>query len=164
MGEPKKKRFKLLTDAELTDKQKQLQNKNSLKNEKKAEKAFKLYLEEVGEEDNNFYTYTEAHFDYHLAKFWFAARTEKGDFYRVNSLENLRHSLNRALKRFGHAYDITKPECISFTKSIKAFKDAISEFKKSGKGYVENTKEITPQGNQPLINKFTLKLALFNQN
>ena len=98
MSQPNKKRFKLHTDDELKQKQLDLQNKNSLKNEKKAERAFMEYLHEVGETDNNFYCFTEEQLDYHLSKFWFAARTEKGDYYRVSSLENMRHSLNRALK------------------------------------------------------------------
>ena len=130
----------------MLEKQKDLQNKNSLKNEKKAERAFKLYLSEAGEEDTDFHSYSEEKLDYHLSKFWFAAHTQNGDYYHVSSLDNLRHSLNRSLKRFGHNYDITKSECISFTKSIKAFKDATAELKKQGKSYVENTKGIPPQG------------------
>ena len=146
MDEPANKRFKLISDAELHQKQYDLQNKNSLRNEKKAEKAFKEYLAAVGEADTNFYAYTEEELDTHFAKFWFAARTQKGDFYRVSSLENMQHSLNRAMKRFGHSIDVTRPECISFTKSIKAFKDACTELKRMGKGYVENYQAITQPG------------------
>ena len=56
----------------------------------------------------------------------------------------MHHSLNRALKRYGHEFDITKKIFFtSFTISIKAFDDAVVELKKLGKGYVINTPEIT---------------------
>ena len=156
MSEPNKKRFKLHTDTELEDKQQSLQNKNTLKNEKKAEKAFKLFLTESGA-DPNFYVFTEKELDSHLCKFWFAARTEKGNLYRVSSLENMRHSLNRALKRYGHEFDITKPQCTSFTKSIKAFRDACAELKQQGQGYMENMPEITTRG---IKNNFSIKVKM----
>ena len=107
MSEPSRKRFKILTDEEMKEKQLSVQNINSIKNEKKAEKAFKEYLQQAGEVDINFYCYAEEKLDYHLSKFWFAARKKNEELYRVSSLENMRHSLNRALKRFGHNFDIT---------------------------------------------------------
>ena len=146
MDTPPAKRFKILTDKELQEQQLSAQNLNTLKNEKKAERIFKEYLQEAGETDLNFYLYTEEQLDSHLAKFWFAARKKNHELYRVSSLENIRHSLNRALKRSGHGFDITKKECTSFTKSIKAFEDVITLLKKQGKGYVENTPDVIPSG------------------
>ena len=99
MTEPQEKQFKLISYEEMLAKQHELQNKNSIKNEKKAEKACKEYLHAADEDNVDLFTYTEAELDRHLAKFWFAASTQKGEHYRVSSLDNIRHSINRALKR-----------------------------------------------------------------
>ena len=58
----------------------------------------------------------------------------------------MRYGLNRALKRFGHNYDITKKASISFTKSIDAYEDAQREQKAQGYGYVSSYKEIPLEG------------------
>ena len=151
MDAPAPKRFAHFSDEELKNKAEAVQKKNTLRNEDKAVRALKAYLNEIGAESDDFFTFTESELDSHLTKFWFSLRKQKkanGDtFYRVSSIYTLRHSLNRALKRYGHNYDITRKECISFTKSIKSFEDAIAELKKNGLGYVSNTKEITQKGN-----------------
>ena len=166
MEGPPRKRFAHYSEEELKEKSESVQKKNTLKNEEKAERAFKSYLTEIGVKNTDFYTYTEAELDGHLAKFWFGPRKvpkrgNKSTFmsdindveavednkYKVGSLYTMRHSLNRALKRYGHNFDITKKASISFTKSIKAFEDAIAELKKEGKGFVRNTPEITQAGN-----------------
>ena len=112
--------------------------KNTIRNEEKAVRAFKAYLSEISSKSDNFFTFTESELDQHLAKFWFSLQKQKKDtdsdeetFYRVSSMYTMWHSLNRALKRYGHNFDITRKECISFTKSIKAFKDVIAELKKN---------------------------------
>lgn len=145
MVEPakKKQRFIHHSDEEMQEKQEKLQNSNTIANEKKAVRAFKAYLEEIGEENTDFFTYTEEELDRHLSKFYFSARKENdGDMYKISSLESLRYGLNRALKKYGHKFDITKRECSAFTKSIKAFEDAKLELKQCGKGVTKNTKYI----------------------
>ena len=164
MDGPPTKRFAIYSNDELKQKAEAVQKKNTLKNEEKAERAFKAFLTESGVENNDFYTYTKSELDSHLAKFWFGARkapkkTKKTSFmskdteadiddnkYKVGSLYTMRHSLNRALKRYGHNFDITKKSSISFTKSIKAFEGAIAELKKEGKVFVENTPEVAQTG------------------
>ena len=147
------KHFTAFSDQEISEKQHKLENKNTLKNEEKATRAFRHYLSEIGQDNTDSFNYTKDELDYHLSKFWFSARTQqKGDYYSASSLETIQYGLNRALKRFGHQYDITKCECTSFTRSIEAFEDARKELKQLGKGRVKNHKEIQPQC------KFCLKL------
>ena len=65
---------------------------------------------------------------------------------KASSLDTIRQGLNRALKRYGHEFDMSKPACTSFTKSIKAFNDTTAELKQKGYGFVQNTKEIPYSG------------------
>ena len=138
------KRFGSLTLEEREAKQLKLKNKNTLKNEQKVAKAFKNYLEEQGCENTDFCTFTEAELNCHLNTFWLNAKTVKNEPYSASSLEMICYGLNRSLKRYGHNFDITKKECTSFTKSIKAFEDAQKELLGIGKGCVKNYKEIEP--------------------
>ena len=62
--------------------------------------------------------------------------------YKASSLDTIRHGLNRALKHYGHEFDITKPTLSSFIKSIKAFNDTVAELKQHGEGFMQNTKLI----------------------
>ena len=149
---PPAKRFAHFSEKELEEKALSVQKKNTLRNEEKAVRAFKEYLSEV-EAPTDFFVFNEPELDSYLSKFWFCLRKKKktnhdnSDHYRVSSMYTMRHSLNRALKRYGHEFDITKKSCTSFTKSIKAFEDAIAELKKMGKGYVINYPEIPDSGN-----------------
>ena len=127
-------RFQRISDEDLKIKQESLKNNNTTKNEKKAEGIFKEYFIQIGEEDN-FYEFSEEKLDKHLAKFWFAERTKDGLKYKVGSLQTIRYSLNRALKSFGHKFDITTRECTAFTSSIKAYEDATKELKQEGKSF-----------------------------
>ena len=129
---------------EVHEEQLKLENINTVKNENKAVNAFKNYLAEIGLEDMNFFTFTEAKLDRHLTTFWFNARTKNGENYSASSLDTIRYGLNRALKKYGHSYDITKKECSSFTESIGSFESAQRKLTKFGKGHVKNYKEIKP--------------------
>lgn len=139
------KRFEEISEDDLKIRQESLKNNNTTKNEKKAEAVFKEYLIQVGEEDN-FYQFSEEKLDKHLAKFWFAARTKHGQKYKVGSLQTIRYGLNRALKRFGHKFDITKRQCTAFTSSINAYEDATKMLKQEGKGFTKNHKAIETAG------------------
>ena len=61
-------------------------------------------------------------------------------------LKLFRHGIKRALKNYGHLYDITDKKSTSFSKSIKAFESAMKDLKQCGKGYVTHKKEIEPRG------------------
>jgi hypothetical protein len=138
------KRFEAISNEQLKQRQHNLENKNTTDNEKKAERLFKQYLAEIGE-DLNFCEFNEEKLDKHLAKFWFPARTKNGQKYKIGSLETIRYSLNRVLKRYGHKFDITKRECTAFTASIKAYEDAMTELKQEGKGFTKSRAAVSPE-------------------
>ena len=62
-------------------------------------------------------------------------------------METTRYSLNRALVNYGHNFDITHKNSLSFKRSIKAFEDSQKDKKKRGLGHVKNTEEIPQEGN-----------------
>ena len=119
-------------------------NKNSVKNEEKAVKCFKLFLEQNKVEDSDFFTYSDEVLDLWLAKFYWGARTEKREKYTCSSMTTMRYALNRALQKSGKQFDITKKEYRAFIHSINSFDAAMKDLKKCGKGSVKNTPEITP--------------------
>ena len=82
-----------------------------LYNEQKSERKFQDYLHNLGLEDTNFFALSEPELDHYLTTFWFNVHTKNGKHYCSTSLETIRYGLNRSLKRFGHAFDITKREC-----------------------------------------------------
>ena len=126
-------RFGTMNIAEINEKEHELKNSNSLKNEKKAVDAFKAYLEQIDAESTDFFVFNEDELDGHLATFWWNARTKKGDKYKASSLETIRHGLKRALQNYGHAYNITDKKSASFQKSIKAFETAKKDLKQTEK-------------------------------
>ena len=67
------KRFLLLTDDDLESKSKQCKNDNTLKSERKADKAFTTFLLAMGVEDTDYWSYDEPQLNSCLAKFWFGA-------------------------------------------------------------------------------------------
>lgn len=145
-------RFEINNEEELDERQKKQINKNSINAEKKAERAFRDFLAECPEvESTNYFLYEEATLDKYLRKFYFGARQKRDPTkkYTVSSLEQMRNSLARGLKRFGHKYDITKSE--SFSKSIEAYKDACRELKQEGYGHVNHHKALTPDGKNDIL-------------
>ena len=70
-----------------------------------------------------------------LSRFYMDARTVKGEFYKVSSLENFRHSLNRYLQSLEKKIDIIKDP--DFSEANMAYKAALVELKKAGKGTIE---------------------------
>ena len=65
--------FTNLNFEEVEEKEDEFKNINSLKNEKKAVDAFKLYLEHLGLKDTDFFKFTKLELDKHLATFWWNA-------------------------------------------------------------------------------------------
>ena len=139
-------RFGNLSVDECITKGEQIQNRNTLNNEKKCVNIFKEYLSSLGLEDTDFFTFTEDELDHYLTTFWWNARTKKGGEYTASSMETIRYSINRALTRYGHNFDITHKNSTSFHKSIKAFEDSQKDKKKRGLGRVKNTSEIPAEG------------------
>ena len=126
-------------------------NPNTKKSDEKCEKIFIKYLLSVKEENCEYWTWSVDKLNNTLSKFWFAARNVEGDYYRVSSLKHIRYALNRCLERQCHGYDIITSD--AYKPSQKAFKDACTNLKKLGYGYVNNHPEISASGTV----KFTLK-------
>ena len=150
---PEKKRFKVLSSAELKQKIVQPRNDNTEMAERRADKAFKLFLDECGCESNEYYYFEEKELSEWLSKFWFGARTKptkdqkEGEHYTVNSLRSFKYAINRILRKKGHEYDITKSAI--FKSCMEAFDIAIKELKEHGKGYTKSSEEITEEGKFP---------------
>ena len=124
MAEANNQYFGNLTYKECAQLQTDLQNKNTLADEAKATNAFKADLSSIGIKDTDLFTYTEEELDKFLYTFWFNTRMRDGLHYSTSSMETMRYGLSRALQRYGHNYDITKRESISFLKSIDAYEDS----------------------------------------
>ena len=139
---PPKKRFVQLTDEDIEEKTRQLYNSNTEANEVKAVKCFKKYLESNNVENTDSFTYTEAKLDRWLKRFYWNACKSDNEMYTTGSMNTMRYGFNRALRKYGHNFDITKYEFTSFTESIKTFDEACKELKQHGKGFVKSYKEI----------------------
>lgn len=137
-------RFVFLNNEDLKKKRDDLQEKNTIKADKKAEKTFVNWLIQRGE-PADYAALPNKELDALLCKYWFEVRTEEGEFYKTSSLGGLRYGLNRRLQSLGRDIDIVHgPE---FKRSSSAFSDACKELKAMGKGERKSYKEITPQGN-----------------
>ena len=58
--------FGTLNAEDLDKREQELQNKNTIANEKKSERIFKEYLTSLGLENVDFYHYTKAELDHYL--------------------------------------------------------------------------------------------------
>ena len=135
-------------------------NINTINCEKKADKAFRQFLESNGCTNSDYWYFEEPELDNYLAKFWLCIckddhsdsedsgpeDPEKRDQkYSANTLQNFQYALNRILRTKGHLYNITE-KGTSFIKSNEAFKVAIKDLNKEGKAEVKSYPEITEDG------------------
>ena len=79
-------RFGNLNLDECITKGKEIQNKNTLNNEKKSVAIFKHYLNSLGLEDTDFFLFTEDELDHYLTTFWWNAHTQKGEEYSASQV------------------------------------------------------------------------------
>ena len=94
-------RFGTMNLAQKKQREQELQNRNTVSNEEKAVKCFKLYLKSIGLQDTNFFDFSEDELDRHLVTWYFNARTKSKEHYTTGSFTTLRYGLNRALKKQG---------------------------------------------------------------
>ena len=123
---------------------------NTENSNKKAENAFITFLRFINIENaENYYDFDLPILNGLLKQFWFDARKVDSSKYRVSSLENFRHGLNRCLKAHGCKFDLIKsPE---FQESSESYKNAVKELKIEGHGYVDETPEICGTGKHSLV-------------
>ena len=126
-------------------------------------------------QDENFENLDYVSLDEVLGHFYLDLRKSDGTYYKANSLESIRHGINRHLKSppFNRKCDIIKDS--SFTDSNTSFKAAMAELKRLGKGDVTHfpiisdsdlqklyssihMSTLTPQG---LLNKVHFDVRLF---
>ena len=107
---PPEERFASYGNDELTKLCATLVNPNRKKADAKCEKSWLTYLSTKTELNGDFdyWLWDEQKLNKYLGKFWFEVKTQDGDHYGVSTLEHLQYSINRCLKRRGHAYNILK--------------------------------------------------------
>ena len=136
-----------MDDDEIAAKSKKSKNINTDKSEKRADRAFRKFLEALGYAENNteYWFFDEPTLDNCLAKFWFGARKDicednynendpdmKDRMYSANTLKNFRYGLNRILKSKGHLYDIIEKKTCLFHKIETSFSGCIEGIKVRG--------------------------------
>ena len=127
--------------VDVMKKQEEMRNKNTDKSNKIAVELFREYLTQV-QAPSEFESFSEAQLDEHLAAFFLRVRTTDGELYKKNSLTNRRYALNRYLQNVCHKpFDILRST--TFRKSQEAFKVALTELKKEGKGVVKHYEQIS---------------------
>lgn len=143
-----KPRFQLFDDEELQAFQKDLEVKNTIKNEKKVTKCFQEFLEASGEENLDFWTYEDQKLDALLGKFYFGARTREGELYSLGTMNTFRYALQRVLSKKDRDVNILKRSETNktFHDSIRKFDDVKVMLKREHKAVVKPTPEITPTG------------------
>jgi hypothetical protein len=90
-------RFKLTTDEERVEKRLGMHSNKTLKANKSAAKILKEYLTEIGQ-NCQFESLEEGDLDGVLGRFWMDLRKTDGNAYKVNSVEGIRHGINRYFK------------------------------------------------------------------
>ena len=135
-GNEESERFVIFSEQQIQDNNDGQANKNSIKNEEKAVKCLKLFLQANNVEDTDFFKYVDEGLDWCLAKFYWGVRTEKGEKYSSSTMHTIRYGSNRALQKSGKTYDITKKEYKNFLHSINSFENVLKDLKKCSKGTV----------------------------
>lgn len=123
----------LTTGEEKQKKRLKLNSSNTLQVNKGSAKVCKKHLKVKGENEN-FQDFDNVKLEEMLGHFYMDLRREDGSHYKVNSLETVRHSINRYLKSFNRKVDIVKNSL--FTDSNTCFKAVLAEDKRMGKGDV----------------------------
>ena len=150
---PKKKRKPekdnvqvIYTDQEVENKGQKVKNKNTLRGELHADKAFRRFLDQAGVSNTEYWTYPIDDLDKYLAKFYLGARKyatdddpspeedpeQKSRKYLANTLKNVRYALNRHLHNLGKAFDIVHDKKELLPKSTKAFETSYGRIEKGG--------------------------------
>ena len=140
--DPPNKRFRELSDAQLSDIQDDLDPKNTVKSDAKCERILVAYLKQL-EKADSYWEYDNSELDKILGKFWFAARNQKGDYYSVSSLKHIRYAIKRILFKKKKVDILSHPD---YADSRLKFNDACRELKIKGYGSVKHTPEIKPHG------------------
>ena len=134
-------RFEEISDKALEEKQENVKNPNTLKSDVKCKRIFVNYITARHKDlDLNYWEWDPKVINDILSKFWFVARNEQGDGYRVSTLKHIHYGINCMMERKGYDYNIISNDI--YKPCQKAFAYACAEPKKLGYGYVVPHKEI----------------------
>jgi len=130
-------RFSPRTEDEIAVLRTELNAKSTIKANKRAAATFRSYLSEKNQ-PTDFENFDKVRLNEALAHFYINLRKTDGDKYKVNSLENIRHSLNRYLQAppFLKTFDLMKGE--DFRDANVNFRAVLAELKREGKGSVDH--------------------------
>ena len=131
------KRFATLTADDIQAKKTLLNSRETIRNNNKFSRTLKAYLDEIGE-DSNFEYFEKDKLNNVLSQFYLSVRKQDGEFYKATTLENMRHTINRYLQSvpYNRKFDIIKDT--EFKDANVAFKAALAELKRIGKGNIEH--------------------------
>ena len=143
------KRFATISEQEIEQKRRLLTPKNTTKCETSAANVLRDYLTEKGM-NIQFETFPKKELDTVLSKFYLEARTKDGQLFKKSSIEGIRYSLNRFLKKLpnNETFDLLKDT--SFAKSNDSFKLALQEIKNAGRAETEHHEPLSDSDRQKL--------------
>ena len=131
---PEQKRFKVVGEEERNRIMSGLTSENTKKVTQKSVLLLDRFFRHNAQEQSealDLATIPSSNLCLLLSQFWLSLRTEKGEYYKANSLQNIRHGINRRIKELKREFDIIKsPE---FAESNTAFKAQMKELKRTGK-------------------------------
>ena len=130
-------RFSSRTEEEIVVLRMELNAKSTIKANKRAAATFRSYLSEKNQ-PTDFENFDKVRLNEALAHFYINLRKTDGDKYKMNSLENIRHSLSRYIQAppFLKTFDLVKGE--DFRDANVNFRAVLAELKREGKGSVDH--------------------------
>ena len=129
--------------------------KNATKTDEATKSGLRILIDCCSNVDVAFPTpeTTAAELNALLSKFYIAARTKKGEMYRLNSLKSIRFALQR------HFLEANNIDIIDHEELIEAnliFKNVLKSCKSAGKGDTNHYPEIEPEDLQKLYHAFDI--------
>ena len=148
-------RFASRSEEEISKIRTELSSKNTQKSNKKAAGILRAYLIEK-HQPSNFETFDTIRLNEVLGHFYMDLRKSNGEKYKVTSLENIRHSLNRYLQAPPYKRNIDLIKGVEFRESNINFRAVLAELKREGKGFVQHHEVISDKDLQRIYNSIHL--------
>ncbi|KAK3088834.1 hypothetical protein FSP39_024307 [Pinctada imbricata] len=148
-------RFASRTEKEMSDIRTKLSSKNTIKSNRRAAGILRSYLIEK-HQPSNFEDFDTFRLNEILSHFYMDLRKSDGDKYKVTSLENIRHSLNRYLQAPPYDRNIDLIKGLEFREANLNFRAVLAELKREGKGFIQHHEIISDKDMQILYNSVHL--------
>lgn len=148
-------RFANVSHDEINDMLKKKRTKNTHSSTKVAANVLKKYCEETGK-GIDFENYSSFELNNILMNFYVAARTEKGEHYKINSMRGIRSGLQRYfMEEINPIFDIILSA--DFTEANICFENVLKHIRSLGKGETSHYPEIEPEDLQKLYSSFDIE-------